>query len=447
MKTLLSVLIMLTAVSGAVAQEPPAASPAASPAAPDPGTAGDASGGQDAVPEARRPGRAGASVVLCYHHVEDPAKNEYTVTQADLEAQMAWLKKEGYNVVPLEKLVAAYRGQGTLPEKAVAITFDDGWRCANEKALPIFKKHGFPCTLFLYPDMVGPGKHKNSYDEYKAMLADPLVTIGGHSYSHPYLTKDGGKLKGADYTRFLQREYVQSKLQLEKKLGVPIKWLAYPYGLYDEQVARLREEAGYEAAFTVNGAANSALAGPMFLDRYMIMKSDGMKGFVRKVQSLPLELTELDPGNGALVPASRRTFSVKIVQPDVDPRSVQMTIGGKGKSTFDPTTGVARVEAAGNLSAKMHQITVQARDTKLGRFRRQCWFVRVRGAPAAPAVVREKRGKDRGAGTADSGGDEAGDDTSDRTDRGARPDRRPGKDVGGAQGQAPAEGSEEDGER
>jgi hypothetical protein len=73
----------------------------------------------------------GSCVVLCYHHVDDPAKNEYTVPPEDFEAQLEHLKTEGYNVVPLGTVVDAYRGKGTLPEKSVAITIDDGWRCAS----------------------------------------------------------------------------------------------------------------------------------------------------------------------------------------------------------------------------------------------------------------------------------------------------------------------------
>lgn len=323
-----------------------------------------------------------ASVVLCYHHVDEPARNEYTVTPQEFAAQLEHLKAGGYAVVPLSRVVDAHRGKGTLPPKAVAITIDDGWRCANENALPLLKKFGFPVTLFIYPAMIGAKGDKNTYLDYQQFARDPAVSIGCHSWNHPNLLKDGEKVQGDAREAWLRKEYVQSRLELETKLSMPVKWLAYPYGLYDAQVAALVKQAGYEAAFSVNAAPNSARSDPMFLNRIMIMKSDGLKGFSRKVASLPLEIEHLRPADGAIVAPGLGEVSARISDPKVKPGTVDLIMGSH-RSTFDPETRVASITLTRPLAPRVYQIAAQARDRETGKLRTASWLVRVKARPAA----------------------------------------------------------------
>lgn len=330
--------------------------------------------------------------ILCYHHVDDPAKNEYTVTPADFSAQLEYLKANQFTVLPMQTVVDAYRGKGKLPPKSVVITIDDGWRCANENALPLLKQHGYPSTLFIYPAMIGTKGDKNSYAEYQEFAKDPLVSLACHSWSHPNLLKDGEKVKGEARDAFLEKEYVTSKKELETKLGLPVKWIAYPYGLYDAQVAALVKGAGYEAAFSVNAAHNSAKADPMFLNRIMIMKSDGMKGFTRKVNGLSLQIEKLSPADGAIIAPGTRTFSAVISDPNVKPETVQL-IMGKHKSTYDPETKTATITLNAPLSPKVYQIAAQAKDATTGKLRSASWLVRVKGASPAAAAAAAARAK------------------------------------------------------
>lgn len=336
---------------------------------------------------------AGATVtILCYHHVDDPAKNEYTVTPADFSAQMEYLKANKFNVVPMAQVVDAYRGKGKLPDKSVVITIDDGWKCANVNALPLLRQHGFPVTLFIYPAMIGTKGDKNSYEEYKEFAKDPNVSLACHSWSHPNLLKDGDKVKGEARDAFLEKEYVTSKKELEAKLGLPIKWIAYPYGLYDAQVAALVKGAGYEAAFSVNAAHNSAKSDPMFLNRIMIMKSDGMKGFTRKVNGLALQIENQTPADGAIIAPGTKSISAVISDPNVKPETVQL-IMGKNRSTYDADSKTATITINGPLPPKVFQIAAQAKDAETGKLRSASWLVRVKGASAAAAAAAIARAK------------------------------------------------------
>ena len=65
--------------------------------------------------------------VLNYHQVEVKDGNPLTLHPEQFEAQMAYLKEEGYTTVTIDELMDACENGAALPEKPVVITFDDGY--------------------------------------------------------------------------------------------------------------------------------------------------------------------------------------------------------------------------------------------------------------------------------------------------------------------------------
>lgn len=53
-----------------------------------------------------------------------------------------------FNVLPLAQAIELLK-EGRLPPRAVAITFDDGYRSLHELALPILRARGLPATVFV----------------------------------------------------------------------------------------------------------------------------------------------------------------------------------------------------------------------------------------------------------------------------------------------------------
>jgi peptidoglycan/xylan/chitin deacetylase (PgdA/CDA1 family) len=74
------------------------------------------------------------------------------------EAQMRYVAAH-WNVVSSWDLVRALREDYTLPRRALVITFDDGYRCFLDTAMPVLRRLGLPVTIFVptgFPDE--PGK-------------------------------------------------------------------------------------------------------------------------------------------------------------------------------------------------------------------------------------------------------------------------------------------------
>jgi peptidoglycan/xylan/chitin deacetylase (PgdA/CDA1 family) len=61
-------------------------------------------------------------------------------------------------VVSMSDIAALYRGDGDIPDGAVAVTFDDGFRNNHEHAWPILEKYRIPATIYVATGFIGSGK-------------------------------------------------------------------------------------------------------------------------------------------------------------------------------------------------------------------------------------------------------------------------------------------------
>jgi hypothetical protein len=130
--------------------------------------------------------------VLVYHQIAEKSTNRMTVSRESFEAQMRLLKEQGYRVVTLDQLLEFLEFRGQLPEKAVAITIDDGWRSMYDIAFPILKKYGYPATLFVYTKLVTGGAKALSWDQIREMAAQGL-DVQCHTLTHRNLAiQEGG---------------------------------------------------------------------------------------------------------------------------------------------------------------------------------------------------------------------------------------------------------------
>ncbi|MFP1454717.1 hypothetical protein ACLB1O_12740 [Escherichia coli] len=83
-------------------------------------------------------------VAISWHNVEDETADQrfMSVRTSALREQFAWLRENGYQPVSIAQIREAHRGGKPLPEKAVVLTFDDGYqflypRLPNSSGLPV----------------------------------------------------------------------------------------------------------------------------------------------------------------------------------------------------------------------------------------------------------------------------------------------------------------------
>jgi peptidoglycan/xylan/chitin deacetylase (PgdA/CDA1 family) len=183
--------------------------------------------------------------ILIYHSIRPyiPADTKgarrWIATPETLEAELAWLKENGYTSVSFETLRAAVFDGASLPPRPVIISFDDDWQSQYDNALPLLNKYGFTATFFVWVRAVGRAHHM-SWDEIRELDAQGME-IGCHTLTHLILPK----LKSDAQ---LQREIVAARDLIAAHIGHPVTSLAYPFGQYDERVVQAAREAGFTTA-------------------------------------------------------------------------------------------------------------------------------------------------------------------------------------------------------
>ena len=93
--------------------------------------------------------------VLMYHKVNDIPDNPTTVPVGRFDEQLAQVKELGYTVVDLDAVLDHYALGKPLAEKAVLITFDDGYVDATDAVLPVLRDKGWPATFFIITGRIG----------------------------------------------------------------------------------------------------------------------------------------------------------------------------------------------------------------------------------------------------------------------------------------------------
>ncbi len=204
--------------------------------------------------------------ILAYNNFSKHSSGNIIVSEPAFDAQMKYLKENGYHVVPLKQFLDFLDYKTQLPKKSVVITIDVGWRSVYDIAFPILKKYDFPATLFLYIDFIG-GSKALSWKQVKE-LSDQGLDIQCQTRTHRNLTTPKEEEAFNSYFQSLEMEISYPKMEISQKLNKTCDCLAYPYGKTNELIIAMLKKHGYRAAFTVRRDAN-----PFFVDRYKIQRS------------------------------------------------------------------------------------------------------------------------------------------------------------------------------
>ncbi|HVO93263.1 MAG TPA: polysaccharide deacetylase family protein [Terriglobales bacterium] len=218
--------------------------------------------------------------ILVYHRFGKTVADSTTMTVERFEAQLKYLRDNGYNFIPLRELVLnRLTGEPALPKRAVIITADDGHRSVYVYMLGLARKYQLPVTLFIYPSAISNADYALTWEQLRALKDTGLFDLQSHSYWHPNFNQEKRRMNSRDYGRFVRMQLVQSKQVLESKLGGTVDLLAWPFGIFNDELIGKAKEAGYVAGFTTEGRHVTPRDPLMTLPRYMITQAIDMRGF------------------------------------------------------------------------------------------------------------------------------------------------------------------------
>ena len=275
---------------------------------------------------------ADSAVILQYHHVGDTTPPATSVTGEQFDAHLDYLESESYEVWPLEKIVAHLTGKRDLPEKCVAITFDDAYRSVYTEAFPRLHERKWPLTVFVTTHGVDQGWQ--SYMTWQEMreLAGRGVRFAPHGHAHEHMTRRRPGESEEAWTERVTEDIQRCRMRLGEELGEVADLFAYPYGEYD---ARLKEIVrgldligfGQQSGAVWTGSDFGAL--PRFA---LSVPYANLPDFITRVRSLPLPVLSAQPEDPVLpAGADRPTLRLELAAGDYQIDQLACYATGQGR--------------------------------------------------------------------------------------------------------------------
>ena len=231
--------------------------------------------------------------ILMYHSISTdpetgvPGYYRLATSPARFRAQMIWLHEAGYRTIDLTEMCRRLAAPVVAADRAVVITFDDGFRDFHTHAWPVLDELGFSATMFLPTSFIGStrrrfkGRDCLTWTEVRA-LHQAGARFGAHTVTHPVLHQLGW----AD----IHTELHDGKRTIEDELGVRVDAFAYPYAFPQEDrafVSRFRDELGqlgYAASVTTAIGIARRPADALALKRLPVNDADDLPLFAAKLR-------------------------------------------------------------------------------------------------------------------------------------------------------------------
>lgn len=225
--------------------------------------------------------------ILVYHRLGEAVTDSMTVRTAVFASQLQYLAANGCTVIPLRRLVAYLAGEAPAPPvRSVVITVDDGHKSVFADMFPLLRRYHFPVTLFIYPSAISNAKYAMTWQQLREMRDSGLVDIQSHTYWHPNFKREKKRLRADVYEKFVRMQLSKSKAVLEQELGKRVDMLAWPFGIYDEELINRARQSGYVAGFTLERRHAGRSDKLMALPRYLVTDQTQGKAF-GKLLGLP----------------------------------------------------------------------------------------------------------------------------------------------------------------
>ena len=209
--------------------------------------------------------------ILMYHAINDDTSTSLNVNPVIFSRQIAFLEKEGYNVISLKRFVEGVKNKGKFPPKTVVITFDDGFEDNFVYAFPVLAKYKMPATIFLITKYVGKREGYLTWDQVLLMKGNG-IDFGGHTRDNIYLPSLADEKE-------LWEQIAGCREDIARKADYEAEFFCYPSGGFNEKVKETVIKAGYEGACTTNRGFDRYNKDVFELRRVKITNSDMTKPF------------------------------------------------------------------------------------------------------------------------------------------------------------------------
>lgn len=228
-------------------------------------------------------------VVFVYGQIVDESSPQGGLRVDQFEAHLEEMTDDIYTPTSLPDVAAALKSGEALPDRSIALTFDDATRSFMDNAFPRLVEADLPFTLFVATDPVDRGSPDHmTWGELRKVAAADGATIGLLGAT----TASGAARPIAEVMDDVRR----AEERIFAELGIKPKLFAYPQGEYTAALRTALADRGYDAAFGLHSGVISAGGDRMALPRFAMTETyGGVERFRTAANALPLQVSDVTP--------------------------------------------------------------------------------------------------------------------------------------------------------
>ena len=265
-------------------------------------------------------------VIYMYTRIGEDEYPDTNITQEQFISHIEEITTGDYEVMSVPDALKAMKAKKTLPKKAIAITFDGGYKSVYEHAIPILERHNMPYTIFIPTDHIdSKNPQYMSWSELRKVSKSNLSTIGimPASYTRLY----------AENEAEIKRQVNKARARFREELKHEAQYFAYPFGEYNKAYQDIIAKSGFTATFGQQSSVAFEISDTETLPRFAMTESFGNVGRFRLLSNaLPLPVHGFKPDDRILTHAlSHISFTVDDKFNSEELENLSCFLSGHGK--------------------------------------------------------------------------------------------------------------------
>jgi peptidoglycan/xylan/chitin deacetylase (PgdA/CDA1 family) len=316
--------------------------------------------------------------VLIYHRFGEERYPTTNVSVEGFREQLTYLRDNNYQVLELAELYRYLQEKKELPEKAAVITIDDGYKSVYQHAWPLLQSFGYPFTIFVYVKATD-NKHWDymTWDQVRELQAKG-VDFQSHGYGHHRFGTRPAEMDEQEYRDWIATDFAKSTKIMERELGVKPRFLALPYGEYNQTVIDAAKKAGFEAVFPQDPGSVSNDSDLFSIPREPILGNNWstIEHFATVLNRTDLPLDTMVPGIERLTTQAPTEFSVRLLYPDqYRPGTLGIYVSELGWQQATVEGDTIRITNDKPLQRRLNRVAVSGREKETGRTAIRFWLL------------------------------------------------------------------------
>lgn len=241
--------------------------------------------------------------IIMYHSIQkDESKaGKYVITPQGFENDLKFLEENGYETVFMSDVVKYVKGEASLPEKPIVLTFDDGYYNNYTYAYPLLKKYHMKAVISIvgiYTDMYSQNEDNSAeyahlnWDTVNEMMESGIIEFQNHSYNLHINDKNrnGSKKRSGesltDYEKLLSYDLNLLQTEFLEHTGYVPNVYTYPFGAVSTDSFDIIKDLGFSASLSCENKTNYIKPGETedlyMLNRFIRTSSNSVSSILKQ---------------------------------------------------------------------------------------------------------------------------------------------------------------------